>query len=221
MRLDWFLCRRSLAVPTLAGWAALAAAAGAVAVLLALALPRFLAVDEPVGRGTLVVEGWLPRKALELAAETARRGGYESIVVTGGPIRDVPWGGGFPTYAERAGAYVRSLDVGGREIFVVPAPDTDRDRTFEAARAVRRWLDSSGRRVDAVDVFSYGPHARRSRDLYRLALGSGVAVGCRAAAPVDYELASWWRRSDGARDIIGEAVGYAWMVCCFSPREGR
>ena len=104
---------------------------------------------------------------------------------------------------------------------VVPGPPIERERTYEAARAVRRWLDATGRPADAADVFSYGPHARRSRDLYRQALGRGVAVGCLAAPPQEYDLARWWRRSRGARDVVGEALGFAWALCCFSPRDAR
>lgn len=217
---SWFARPRTLLVPTLAGWAVLAALLAAAAALLALALPGFLAVDAPVGRGLLVVEGWLPRAALDRAAELARRGGYDAVVVTGGPIRDVAWGGGFESFAARGAAYLRTRDLGGRPLAAVPAPASARERTWESARALRRWLDARGERVEAADVFTYGPHARRSRALFQRALGDGVAVGAHAVRPEEYELSRWWRRSDGARDVLGEAVGYGWMICCFTPGEG-
>jgi hypothetical protein len=219
MRLSWFLRRRAVLVPTLAGWAVLAALGAGLAAAAALGLPRWLAVDAPVGRGALVVEGWLPRSALDGAAELARSGAYDAVFVTGGTIRDMAWGGGFATYAERGGAYLRDR-VGDVELVVVPAPDTARERTWESALALRRFLDARSRRVDAADVFTYGPHARRSRALFQRALGEGARVGARAVAPAEYDLARWWRRSDGARDVIGEAVGYGWMVCCLRP-DGR
>jgi hypothetical protein len=220
MRLARFARRRSVLVPTLAGWAALLCVGAAAAVGTALTVPRWLAVDAPVGRGLLVVEGWLPRRTLDRAAALAREGRYDAVVVTGGPIHDTAWGGGFPTFAERAGAYLRPQDLGGRELLIVPAPETARERTWESALALRRFLDASGRRVDAADVFTYGPHARRSRDLFRRALGDGVRVGSLAAEPDEYDLSAWWRRSDGARDVLSEAAGYGWMLCCFRPDEG-
>lgn len=208
---------RSVRVPTLAGWAVLALASAAVAAATLRAIPRFLAVDEPVGRGLLVVEGWVPASALRAAAEEARRGRYDAVVVTGGPLLEPEWSCGYTSSAERAAAFLRTRDLGGRELVVVPAPPVERDRTYESAVALRRWLDRSGRRVDAVDVFTYGPYARRVRLLYRLALGSAVSVGSRAAEPTEYDLDRWWNKSRGARDIIGEAVGYGWSLCCFWP----
>ena len=210
--------QRTVWLPTLAGWAVIALALLAGAAAAVRALPRFLAVDAPVGRGLLVVEGWLPASALRAAAAELRRGRYDGLVVTGGPLLEPEWSAPYRTYAERAAAYLRAGDLGGREVVAVPAPAVDRERTYESALAVRRWLEASGRRVDAVDVFTYGPHARRSRHLYRLALGTGVSVGTRAVPPAEYDLDHWWRKSRGARDVIGEAVGYLWVSCCFSPR---
>jgi uncharacterized SAM-binding protein YcdF (DUF218 family) len=221
MRFAWFLRRRTILVPTAVGWAVLAAAGLALGATAARALPAFLAVDAPVGGQLLVVEGWLPQGALDAAAEVARRGPYRVVAVTGGPVRDVAWAGGYATYAERAGAYLRRLDLGGRELVVVPARENGRDRTWESARALRRWLEAEGRTFPAADVLTSGPHARRSRALFRLALTSDTSVGSLAIPSPDYDLARWWRRSDGARDVLGEAIGYGWMLCCFWPDAGR
>jgi hypothetical protein len=73
--------------------------------------------------------------------------------------------------------------------------------------------------VTEVDVFSLGPHTRRSRDLYRLALGPGVMVGSVAAPPSEYDIGHWWQRSAGARDVVGEALSYAWTMVWFRPRS--
>lgn len=222
MRASWLARPRTILVPTLAGWAALAVVLAAAGALLARALPGFLAVDAPAGRGVLVVEGWIPRSALRRAAEEARRGTYRAVLVSGGPILDAPAASSdaFVTHAERAAAFLRSLDVGGLEIVAVPAAETRRDRTYESARAVRRWLEARGWRADAVDVYTAGPHARRSRALYRRALGDGAVIGVRSAPPPEYDLARWWRSSAGAKDVLGEAIGWAWMECCFWPGDG-
>jgi hypothetical protein len=199
-------------VPTLAGALlalALLAAAGAAC---AAGAGRFLAEDAPIGRGVLVVEGWLPPDALSRAAATWRRGGYDALVVSGGPIEPPEWGCGYRTYAERAAATLRALGIEGPAVVVVPAPPADRDRTLTSALAVREWLAASGLQVAAVDVFTLGPHARRSRALYRRALGDGVAVGVYAAPPRTYDLGRWWRRSDGAREVLSEAAAWAWTA---------
>lgn len=219
MRLSWFARPRTVWLPTLAGWAALGAAAAVGAAAAARTVPGFLAVHEPVGRGILVVEGWISRAALDRAAEVARAGRYRAVVVTGGPILDAP-SDAYQTFAERAGAYLRVIDHGDVEIDVVPTPATTRDRTWASAVGFRRWSEGRGWRLEAVDVFTAGPHARRSRAMYRRALGEGVAVGSQVAAPRDYDLERWWRSSAGAKDVLGEAIGYGWMLCCFSPSDG-
>jgi hypothetical protein len=221
MRLEWFLRRRTVYLPTLAGWAVLALVAAGTAATLARAAAPFLAVDEPVGRGLLVVEGWIPRRALREAAEAFRRGGYAALVVTGGPILDPECREEHRTYAEGAAAFLETLGLGGRELVVVPAPDAWDARTLESARALRRWIDATRLTVDAVDVFSYGPHTRRSRDAFRLALGRGVVVGSRAAAPEEYDLRRWWRTGVGVRTVLGEAVAYGSATVGVSLGDGR
>jgi len=209
--------RRSLPVPTFIG-ALLLATLVAVAALLALrALPSFLAPNAPIGHGILVVEGWMPSSALRLAAETYRRGGYDALIVSGGPVEDPLCGGRFANYAERGAAVMRQLGIAEPDLVMVPAPASAHDRTYRSAVSVRQWIESSGRPVTALDVFSDGPHARRSFTLYRQALGDGVEVGVRSAPPSEYDLSRWWRRRDGAKSVLGEGISYALTLCCFHP----
>jgi hypothetical protein len=217
MHLPPLLRLRRLPCPTLSGALLIAGLAAGGAWLALRALPGFLAPDQPLGRGTLVVEGWVPREALHLAAQTFRRGGYDRLVVSGGPVDDVLWNCGAGTYAERAAAEMRLLGIVEPSLVVAPAPETDQDRTYRSAVAVRQWFESLGQAPKAIDVFSHGPHARRSRALYRQAFGEGVEVGVRAAPSARYDLSHWWRTSEGAKDVLSEAAGYAWMLCCFHP----
>jgi hypothetical protein len=209
--------RRAVPVPTVTGALILVALICVTGTLAVRALPSFLAVQDPLGRGLLVVEGWMPRDGLQLAAKMFTRGDYDVLVVTGGPLADPTWDCGYETYADRAASELRRIGIVEPLLVVVPSPASAQERTYRSAVSVRQWIESIGRPVSAVDVFSYGPHARRSRELYRMALGSGVAVGSRSAPPSDYELARWWRSSSGAKDVLGEAIGYAWMLCCFRP----
>jgi hypothetical protein len=82
---------------------------------------------------------------------------------------------------------------------------------------VREWAKRSGLAIDALDVFSSGTHARRSRLLYRLAFGPNVEVGVYAAWPTDYDAKAWWRTSSGARNVLEQAIGLLWAKCCFWP----
>ncbi len=208
--------RRNVPVPTAAGMLLLLALAALAALAVGRALPGFLAVSAPEGRGLLVVEGWMTRDALRFAAERFRGGAYDALVVTGGPLEGPECGGDGPTYADRAAAELRRQGLVEPTLAVVPAPASAQDRTYRSAVSVRRWLEATGRRFVAVDVLSQGPHARRSRALFRMALGDGVPVGS-ISAPTGYDVTRWWRHSTGVKEVLGEAVGYAWASCCFRP----
>ena len=214
--------RRQIWVPT--WWAALlvivVAAASIVVGLRHLGI--YLAPDEPAsgrdGRGarTLIVEGWLDEHALDAAIAAIARGQYERVVASGGPIdgwrENQPW----PTYAERAADYLRRRGVSAIPIVAVAAPESAQDRTFVSAILVRDWLRRQAA-VDAVDLFSGGVHARRSRLVYRMAFGPDVEVGVFAAPPRRYALERWWTTSEGAKAVLDEAIALAWTTCCFSP----
>jgi len=212
-----FFRARAVPVPTAAGALVLTLVLTTLSALGTRALPAFLAANEPRGRGLLVVEGWITRDAVQRAAETFREGGYDAIVASGGPIEDPAWRGGYRTYAERLGAELRRLGIVEPALAVVPAPASAQERTYRSAISVRQWIEATGREVTDIDVFSQGAHTRRSRELYRMALGPSVAVGSISAPPSEYDLDRWWQRSAGAKEVLGETLSYAWTVLWFRP----
>jgi len=217
MRVPRLLRRRELWLPTAWGWTLLVALAVGGSWLGLHTLYDFLAPNEPVGRGVLVVEGWVNDHALEESARLWRAGGYTRLVTTGGPVERCASLLPFATYAEQAAAILRSLGVPDRDIAVVPAPASARDRTFVSAVALREWISSSGVDAPALDIVSEGPHARRTWHLYRMAFGDGVAIGIRSVASDLYPPTEWWRSSAGTRDVLTEAIAWSWVACFFHP----
>jgi len=209
--------RRSVPVPTFTGLIVLGVLLCGGTLLGLRHLGAFLAPNEPVGRGILVVEGWLPAEAFRLAAQTYERGAYDALIVSGGPVDDPLCGGTFRTYADRGAAMLRQLGIKEPALATVPAPASAQERSYRSAVSVRQWAEASHRPVTALDVFSYGPHARRTRTLYRMAFGDGVEVGVISAAPSRYELSRWWDQSSAAKDVLAEGFAYAWTLCCFHP----
>jgi hypothetical protein len=106
--------------------------------------------------------------------------------------------------------------VPAEAIAVVSTPESARDRTYLSAVMVREWIGRSGLAVRGLDVLSEGAHARRTWRLYRMALGGDLAVGIRAAPP-GYDRTAWWRSSQGAKEVLGEAIAWSWTACCFHP----
>jgi hypothetical protein len=213
------LRRREIWVPTLCGWLLVAIFVAAVPWLLLRTVYPFLAPSQPLGRGLLVVEGWIGDRGLDTALAAWRAGGYERVATTGGPIEhgSAFEDSGFHTWAELTAHRLRARGIPAERLVAVPAPASAQDRTFLSAVVLRDWIARQGIRVSAVDVVSQGPHARRTWRLYRLAFGEGVAIGVRSAPPEGYDPRVWWRTSDGARDVVGEAIGWAWVTCCFHP----
>lgn len=209
--------RREIWWPTLSGWTLLAILAIVTVLLVGRALYPLLAPTAPVGGGLLVVEGWIGRSALSSALEIYRDGAYDKLVTAGGPIEENFFPIPFETYAEMAGHYLRQAGLPRSDLAIVAAPASAQNRTFLSAVMVRDWLAGSGLRVDAIDVISLGPHARRTWRLYRMAFPDRIEIGIMSVQPKNYEPEAWWRTSNGARGVLGEAIAWVWMSCCFHP----
>jgi hypothetical protein len=206
--------RREVVLPTLWGWLLIGGAIVAVGLLVARQLGPWLAVSEPLPEArVVVVEGWLGEAELDDAAAFVRARGYSRVITSGGPIRSFS---PFATFAERAAHHLRQR-LPERTIDAVPAPYTAQDRTFASAVWVRDWAAQRGVALDAVDVYSLGPHARRTRLVYRLAFGPDSRVGIVAGVPREGDVARWWRTSESAKAVLDEAGSLLWTVCCFWP----
>ena len=212
------LCRRrSVWFPTLWGWAVLLLLVLLGSFGVRRELYPFLALERPVGANLLVVEGWLGDEGMQRAAQVFLTGGYERVVTSGGPISHWADRIGFATYAELAADTLVQLGLPAGSVVAVPAPASAQERTFLSAVMVREWAARQGLALEAIDVFSSGPHARRTRLLYRMAFGAGVRVGILAARPDGYEPRTWWRTSAGVKTILAEALSLLWTELFFWP----
>jgi hypothetical protein len=212
-----FFRRREIWFPTVWGWLALLIVGMAMVALAVRSVHGFLATTDPVGARVLVAEGWMGPEELDETIAVFRARGYERIITTGGPIYRWPPAPGPANYAEQAAWYLREQGVPIEVVIPVPSNSFSRDRTYLSAVTVREWAKRSGLRLEAFDVISDGPHARRSRLLYQLAFGPDVKVGIFATKSYDYDAARWWRSSIGAKNVIEEAIDFAWVKCCFRP----
>ncbi len=204
-------------LPTLPGLLLLLALGSLGAILIVRGWAGFLSQNRPVGHGVLVVEGWVSGDSLNVAAKLARSGVYDAVVVSGGPVEDVLRDCGFMTYAERAAFGLKKFGLGTARLIVASAPASAQDRTYRSSVSVRQALEKEKLKVVALDVFSSGPHARRTRNLYQLAFGDNVDVGVISAAPADYDMTYWWITSAGVKEVLAETVAYLWTQCCFYP----
>jgi uncharacterized SAM-binding protein YcdF (DUF218 family) len=214
------LRRRQCWLPTLRGWLLLLILFVALAVFGFRQAGTFLAVNDPVPDGVLVVEGWSPDYALEIARSEVQRNPYHKLYVIGGPLEQGAPLAEYKTEAELGAAILRRMGMSNDTVQAVPAAYVRKDRTYAAAEALRDWLRQHGGVPKSINLISVGAHARRSRLLFQEAFGSGTRVGIMAVQDRSYDPRHWWRSSRGVRSVLDEMIAYGYARLIFSPPRG-
>jgi len=166
-----------------------------------------------------VVEGWIGTNGVRAAAAEFRRGGYRYVVATGSqPNHDKGWQEPGWSYAQGAANELARSGIPTEEIILAPARNTERERTYESAIAVARKLQSLSINSKSVNVFTWGPHARRSRLVFAKVEGPGKEVGIVSWTPSSYQALPWWYSSDRTKDLLTETAGYLFEALLNSGR---
>ena len=181
----------------------------------------FLSVTHRVPANFLIVEGWVPPYALTRAESEFKSGGYRKILTSGCRADDVWDSKPDLTYADMAAARFKELGMPTNDVSAAPCLDERRDRTYSSALAVKEWLEKHGESVTSLDVLTLGPHARRTRLLYREAFGSGVKIGIISVENREYDPSHWWWYSEGVREVTGEAIAYIYAKFLFWPSTAK
>jgi len=219
-RTGWgLLRRRQVVVPTYRGCLLVLFLFAGIFILFLRTIHPFLAVNDPVAGGVLVIEGWAPDYALEAAADQLKGHHYDKLFVTGGPLE---WGSPLTEYKTTAAVSAATLikmGLSSNSVQAVPGPLVRRDRTYSSALALKTWFEEHGTVPEKVNLVTVGPHARRSRLMFQKAFGKGVTVGVISIPVRDYDPARWYRSSQGFRAVTGEAMAYCYARFLF--RTGK
>ncbi len=181
----------------------------------------FLAITQRVDADVLVVEGWVHSYAAEVATEEFKSRSYQRVLTTGGPV--VGKGGYINDYQTSASVGADSLKNAGIPadlVQMVPSHVIGRDRTYSSAIALRDWLREHNLQVRAINILTEGAHARRTRLLFKRALGPNVAVGVIAVPSPDFDAKRWWYYSEGVEDVVDQGIGYLYAISFFRVEEG-
>ena len=181
-------------------------------IIVVLRIYPFLAVTERVNADVLVVEGWVHPYAVEASAEEFKNRHYRQIFTTGGPV--VGKGGyinDYQTSASVGAGMLRKRGIPTELIQMVPSRVIGRDRTYSSAIALRDWFHDHQVQVSSLNVVTEGAHARRTRFLFKKALGREVQVGVIAIPSPDYDADRWWSYSEGVEEIIRETIAYIYV----------
>ncbi|MFS8118619.1 MAG: YdcF family protein [Microcoleus sp.] len=200
--------RREMWVITWEGWVIAIAGLIIAMTLIITNIHPFLAVNAPIKADILVVEGWLPDYAIESAIAEFKKGGYRQLVTTGLPLGKGYYLAEYKNYAELTAATCIALGFDKDKVVAVPAPSVVKHRTAASAIALREWLATSAPKVDSINLYSFGTHARRSWMIFKEVLHPEIEVGIIAAESQDYNPQEWWKSSEGFRTVTGEIIAY-------------
>lgn len=196
--------------PTAFGWLVAAGAAGLLMAGAVTSSYPFLAPQKPPHHGIMVVEGWIHDFALDEAVSMYRSGSYSKIVCAGVPIETGSYIQAFKSYPEMTAARLRKLGIAPEEIIVAIGEETKKDRTYVAAVALRESIMAYNIGETNIHLVTTGPHGRRSRLLFRQALGKGYKVGVTSLEDSAYDPEHWYAYSQGVRTVIGEFIAYCY-----------
>ncbi|NER05825.1 MAG: hypothetical protein F6K17_26145 [Okeania sp. SIO3C4] len=168
----------------------------------------FLAVTSPIEADILIVEGWMSDYAVKLAIAEFQQGAYQKLITTGSPIGKGYYLSEYNNFAELTAATLIALGVEPDRVVAVPTPQVVKYRTAASAIAVKEWLTTSNLKVDSINIYTLGPHARRSWMIYQNVFSPDIQVGVIALEPKGYNPNRWWQSSAGMRTVVGEAIAY-------------
>jgi hypothetical protein len=167
----------------------------------------FLSLTERQPAQVLIVESWIGIEGLRAAAGEFKEDGARFLVTTGG-LSNERWSENRYSYSEMARYELIRAGVPADRIIAVPAVEVDTQRTFEMAAAAWRVVNSKRLSTTAVNVFTIGPHARRSRLVFAKVFQPSIKVGVISWRPPVYQTEPWWKSSERAGDFLKQTVGY-------------
>lgn len=177
----------------------------------------FLAVTQRVDAQYLVIEGWVPNYGLEESIAEFKSKPYTKIFTVGAdPLigTDIEEG---DSIAIECFKRLKWLGMNPDLVQPVPAHVKYRNRTYQSALALKRWVDENHVPMKSFNLVTLGPHARRSRLLFEEAFGPDTKVGIISVVDREYDPKRWWKYSEGVRETIGEGIGYIYARFFFYP----
>ncbi|NTV45676.1 MAG: DUF218 domain-containing protein [Chlorobiales bacterium] len=206
--------RRECLLPTSRGCFFIVLIVSVLVVTVIKGIYPFLAVNDPVYGGALVVEGWMPDYGFEQAVTELKRHHYSKLYVTGGTIAQGRFLSEYGTFAELGLTIITRMGVSADSVEAVPSSKVDKDRTYASAIALKNRLQAHNA-ASNIHVISLGVHSRRTRLLFEKAFGDSVNVGITAIEDQDYEPDRWWTTSAGVRTVLSEAIAYTYALLFF------
>jgi hypothetical protein len=209
--------RRPVCWPTRLGWACFLLPALALLLGWCFYGESFLSPTSRLSADVLIVEAWTGRDGMPAAQREFQQGGYRLLVTAGGPTGE-SWAVRNWNYAELAAEELVRHGLPKDQLLVAPTNESENQRTYHAALAARRALEARGGLPAAINVWTRGVHARRSRLVFAKVFRPHTCVGVIAWSPLGATTGPWWKSSRRSRDFLEETVGYFFELLLNSGR---
>lgn len=168
----------------------------------------FLGVTCPIEANLLVVEGWMSDYVVKSAVTEFNQGNYQKLITAGIPIDKGSYLSEYNNFAKLTAKTLITLGIPPDQVVAAPIPEVTKYRTTASAVAVKEWLETSNIKVNSINIYSLGPHPRRSWVIYRNVLSPDIQVGVIAVEPKYYNPQRWWHSNAGMLTVIGETITY-------------
>jgi len=178
----------------------------------------FLSVEKTIDSDVMIVEGYVAEYSYEHIISTFNKKNYRLLITSGTSYEQGFIISGFKTSADLIGQTLIFMGFDSTKLAIVPlSPEIQRDRTYNAALVVKKYLLEKHPEVKKVNVISQSVHARRSLRLFRQAMGDEIEVG-NIVIPSDFfDKDDWYKTSRGFRTVTNEAIAYFYVLFFFHP----
>jgi hypothetical protein len=118
--------------------------------------------------------------------------------------------------AEVTAATFLQIGFDKEKIVAIPGGEYKRDRTYNSAVSLKKWMKENNVNVKKIDVLAVGSHARRSRFLFARAMENEYEVGIISVKDPAYNPDNWWKSSVGVRTVLSETIAYFYVLFFFN-----
>ncbi len=156
----------------------------------------FLSLNRPIKAQVLVIEGWLTDRMLKEAAGEFKRGKYSYCLVSGRS---------FSSHMP-----MRVIIRSGIDSVAVKFTDAETRRghnTYHIALASRQWLRMHDPAVSTLNVFTAGPHGRKSWIIFKRVFGHDYSIGVISSSIERNDTDLWWESEQGLCNVVKYGIG--------------
>lgn len=182
--------------------------------LIAPTIHPFLSITKPVKADILVIEGWLFDYMLDEAVDLYKKGKYEYIITTGGArnFSHNKIASGANSSAEYAAKRLVNRGIDPESIFTASGPAVKNHHTYNSAFALKKWMLNNMPEIKTLNIFTGGPHGRKTYNIFKKVLGENIKVGIISSKIKHYNSKYWWTSLRGSRVTFKFIVGYIYAL---------